>query len=69
VSYWCYYMDGSQKCGDCMAARERKRVTLVDLPNDMDYLKEKMALLIEHTALPEDEDEKENTAGDEEVEA
>ena len=68
VVYWCYYKDGKQKCAECMSARERKRITLRDLPDDMEYLKAKMALLIDHTGLPEEEEKAEKVT-DDEVEA
>ena len=72
-AYWCFYKEGREKCTNCMMARERTRVTIRDLPDDMDYLKAKMAKLIEHTGLPDDEDDDEkdtDEAGkDDEVEA
>ena len=57
TAFWCFYRDGRQKCTDCMATRERKRITIRDLPDDMDYLKAKMAALIEHTGMPDDDNE------------
>jgi sodium-dependent phosphate cotransporter len=54
--YWFRYKDGQQKCANCMAEREKKRVVIKELPEDMAYLKEHMKRLIEHTGLPEDED-------------
>ena len=71
VTYWCYYQNGREKCTNCMAARERKRVTIRDLPDDIEYLKTKMALLIDHTGLPEDADDKKEgeTDEDKEIEA
>jgi sodium-dependent phosphate cotransporter len=54
--YWFRYKDGSQKCSDCMAEREKKRLVIKELPEDMIYLKEHMKRLIEHTGLPEDEE-------------
>jgi len=74
LTYWCYYKDGREKCSNCLLARERNRVTLRDLPDDMEYLKSKMALMIEHTGLPDDEtkDEKKDSVSkesDEEMDA
>ena len=59
TSHWCYYRDGHKSCADCMRERERKRVTLRDLPDDIEYLKTKMALLMEHTGLADDDDDEE----------
>lgn len=58
VAYWCKFADGSEKCGNCLSTRERKRVAIRDLPDDMEYLKAKMAAVIEHTGLPDDDEEK-----------
>merc|ERR1712137_1401073 len=67
TAFWCFYRDGRAKCVECMTNRERKRVTIRDLPDDMDYLKLKMAALIDHTGLPEDEEDKEAHAEEEDV--
>ena len=56
-------------------ARERNRVTLRDLPDDMDYLKAKVSLLMERAGIPADEDtaeedaEKKDSAKEDEIEA
>jgi len=60
VIYWCQYQNGDQKCGDCLAVRERKRVAIRDLPDDMEYLKAKVAAIIDHTGLPDDEQDEKN---------
>jgi sodium-dependent phosphate cotransporter len=65
TAYWCKFQDGQTKCAECFQKRERKRVVMQELPDDMEYLKAKLAALIEHTGLPSDEDAKE---GDEEAE-
>mmetsp|Transcript_6075 Transcript_6075/g.17050 ORF Transcript_6075/g.17050 Transcript_6075/m.17050 type:complete len:574 (+) Transcript_6075:465-2186(+) len=67
LAYWCAYQDGQQKCYTCMSTRERKRKAIVDLPDDMEFLKARVAALTEHTGLPEEE-AAEKDAG-EEVEA
>mmetsp|Transcript_7508 Transcript_7508/g.9791 ORF Transcript_7508/g.9791 Transcript_7508/m.9791 type:complete len:599 (-) Transcript_7508:119-1915(-) len=73
MTYWCMYMDGQEKCGVCMATRERKRVALNDLPDDMDFLKARVEALTEHTGfVVEDEEEaaaKEVSEEEEEVNA
>jgi sodium-dependent phosphate cotransporter len=56
--YVCQFKGGKEKCGLCMANREKKRIVMEDLPEDMEYLKTRMVALIEHTGLPvDDEDE------------
>lgn len=55
LMYWCKYMAGIQKCTDCMATRERKRITVRDLPDDMEYLKAKVALLLENAGMDDEE--------------
>jgi sodium-dependent phosphate cotransporter len=76
LAYWCQFKGGRKSCGDCMGNRERKRLVMEELPDDMVYLKAKMAALIEHTGLPLDEEDEEGDAEavkadeeDEEVEA
>merc|ERR1712137_1090342 len=68
--YWCMYQDGREKCYTCMTARERKRVAMKELPDDMEFLKARVAALSEHTGLPvEEEGDKDAEAAEEEVEA
>ncbi|KAL7557322.1 hypothetical protein ACA910_022416 [Epithemia clementina (nom. ined.)] len=57
LTYWCIYMDGREKCTNCMMKRERMRVAKQDLPDDMDYLKARVAALTEHTGLIVDDEE------------
>jgi sodium-dependent phosphate cotransporter len=57
--YWCKFKGGSQKCGDCMATREERRVVMKELPDEMKYLRAKVAALIEHTGYSEEEEEDE----------
>jgi sodium-dependent phosphate cotransporter len=66
--YSCQYRGGKEACALCMSNREKKRVVLAALPEDMEYLKARMAALIEHTGLPVDdeEDEEEAVKGDDE---
>jgi len=60
--YYCKYKGGKENCIECLERREVRRVTMKELPEDMVFLKAKLAALIEHTGLPED-------AGMEEIEA
>ncbi|KAL7562465.1 hypothetical protein ACA910_005439 [Epithemia clementina (nom. ined.)] len=76
ITFWCIYMNGREKCSNCMMERERKRVATKDLPDDMEYFKARVAALTEHTGLiVEDEEEveeqegEEHDAGDAEIEA
>ena len=65
MTYWCLYMDGREKCFNCMTRRERKRRAMMDLPDDMDYLKARVAALTDHTGLVvEDEDDDEDDQED-----
>eukprot|EP00977_Amphora_coffeiformis_P016838 scaffold5325_cov183-Amphora_coffeaeformis.AAC.16 len=66
--YWCYYKDGREKCSNCLLDRERRRVINRDLPDDIDYIKSKLALLMEHTGLPDDVTEDEKKDGSKESE-
>jgi sodium-dependent phosphate cotransporter len=68
--YSCQFRGGKEACAKCMSTREKKRVVMNSLPEDMEYLKARMAALIEHTGLPvedeEDEDADEAVKGDDE---
>jgi sodium-dependent phosphate cotransporter len=57
--YWFKFMGGSQKCADCMANREEKRIVMKELPDEMKYLRAKVAALIEYTGYSEEEEEEE----------
>jgi len=66
-TYWCRYMGGIDACADCFKTRERRRVTLRDLPDNMEYVMATLQALVEHTALPlsdesDDEEESEEEA-------
>lgn len=74
-AHWCKYMDGMQACTDCLQAREQHRATLQELPQDMEYIKETLAALLEHTGMPpirgdddkdQDDEEADEEDGDEE---
>jgi sodium-dependent phosphate cotransporter len=56
LAYWCRFKGGTKSCGDCMGNRERKRLVIEELPDDMVFLKAKVTALIEHTGLPVDEE-------------
>jgi sodium-dependent phosphate cotransporter len=66
--YSCQFRGGKEACVQCMSTREKKRVVMNALPEDMEYLKARMAALIEHTGLPveDDEDAEEAIKGDDE---
>jgi hypothetical protein len=55
--FYCRYRGGSEQCRACMAERERKRVAALELADDMDYVKSKLAALVEYTGLPPDKEE------------
>jgi sodium-dependent phosphate cotransporter len=60
--YWCVRKGGKESCLASFQIRERKRVIMKDLPDDMDYIKAKLARLSEHTGLPEEEEDEEDSA-------
>jgi sodium-dependent phosphate cotransporter len=63
--YWFKFKGGTQKCADCMATREEKRIVMKALPDEMKYLRAKVAALIEHTGYSEEEEEEEGEKADE----
>jgi sodium-dependent phosphate cotransporter len=65
--YWYRFSGGQESCVNCMTERERKRVALEELPDDMQELKAKLTALVEHTGLLVDE--KDEEASSEELEA
>merc|ERR1712226_480655 len=73
MAYWCKYQEGREKCIGCMEDRERKRVAIQELPDDMEFLKARVAALTDHTGMvvEDDEEEKdvEKEAAEEEVAA
>jgi len=71
MTYWCLYLEGREKCTECMTQRERKRVAMKDLPEDMEFLKARIAALTEHTGLVTDEEEEceKGSEDEEEVDA
>jgi sodium-dependent phosphate cotransporter len=60
TGYWCRFKDGQEKVATCFANRQRKRETLQNLPDDMEYLKSQILALKEHTGLGEDDAEAQN---------
>jgi sodium-dependent phosphate cotransporter len=60
--YWCVRKGGKESCLESFQIRERKRVVMKDLPDDMDYIKAKLARLSEHTGLPDAEEDEEDSA-------
>jgi len=66
LGFWCRFRDGKAKCTTCFERRELKRETYETLPEDMAFLKAKISALVDHTGMPEDEEEDEDvekTAG------
>jgi sodium-dependent phosphate cotransporter len=51
TAYWCRFQGGRRACRICFEQRERKRIALRDLPDDIEYLKAQVAALTEHTGL------------------
>ena len=61
--YWCMYLGGRDTCIACMERRERKRSTLENLPDDMDFVMRKLNALIDHTGLQDDDEDEEEEEG------
>lgn len=57
--YWCYFQEGKKKMIEGFAARQRKQEAIKNLPDDMEVLKRKIQILIDHTGAPEDDEEDE----------
>jgi sodium-dependent phosphate cotransporter len=57
LAYWWRFKDGKQTLNTCFERRERVRLTMKDLPDDMEFLKAKVTALMEHTGLPDDDEE------------
>ncbi|EED89425.1 sodium phosphate cotransporter, Na/Pi cotransport system protein [Thalassiosira pseudonana CCMP1335] len=57
--WWWKKQDGHQACLDCLDKRTAMNECKATLPEDMKFLKQKVARLSEHTGLPEDEEEAE----------
>ena len=66
--YWWRCKGGEQNCLECMGNRQARHIAVTSLPKDMEYLKKKVNALADHTGLPEDEEEDEESEalGDEE---
>eukprot|EP00985_Skeletonema_marinoi_P014140 scaffold7112_cov119-Skeletonema_marinoi.AAC.4 len=56
VVWWWKRQDGRAKFIASLDKRSARNATLSSLPEDMQYLKSKVAQLAEHTGLPEDEE-------------
>ena len=65
IIYWCHFMEGREKCASWMAKGERRRVAMRDYPDDIEFIKERVAALIEHSGL----DTKEKEIKEQEAEA
>jgi len=68
TAYYCQYKGGRQQCYDCLVSRQARRETLETLPEDMEFLKKKIAELSEHTGLPQEEADEEAPAKADEAE-
>lgn len=67
LGYWCQFKGGKQHCTSCFAARERRRIVYLNLPDDMDHLKCKVSWLVEYTGLPTDDEGEEDGEENEEA--
>lgn len=57
LAFWCHFRDGKAKMSTCFKKRQRRNDAFETLPDDMEFLKKKVAALLDHTGLPEDDDE------------
>jgi sodium-dependent phosphate cotransporter len=62
-AWWWRRQEGREKFIDCLEKRGVRSAAVASLPEDMQYLKGKVAQLAEHTGLPEDEVADEEKAG------
>ena len=53
-AWWWKRQDGHAKCLQCLDKREAYNKTMKTLPEDMELLKKKVTQLSEHTGLPDD---------------
>ncbi|KAG7347074.1 sodium-dependent phosphate pump NptA [Nitzschia inconspicua] len=56
--YWWRWQGGKDSCYNCLVERQKRHEASRDLPEDMEYLKNKIRELQEHTGLLEEEDAK-----------
>jgi len=71
-AWWWKRQGGRDKFIDCLDKRGVRSAAIASLPEDMEFLKSKVAQLAEHTGLPEDEVDEEKveaSEGTEEAEA
>ncbi|KAL3924753.1 MAG: hypothetical protein SGILL_000848 [Bacillariaceae sp.] len=54
--YWWRWNGGKDSCYNKMVTRQKRSVTMKELPDDMEFLKAKIRELQEHTGLLEEED-------------
>ena len=54
LAFWCKYRGGRQRCEECFRARERRRIIMQNLPDEIEYLKARIRALTEHTGLGSD---------------
>lgn len=62
-AWWWRRQEGRAKFIACLDKRAARNDAMANLPEDMKYLKSKVAQLAEHTGLPEDEEVDEEKAG------
>jgi sodium-dependent phosphate cotransporter len=58
TGYWCHFKQGKEKMSQCFQERQRHREAVHALPDDMEFLKAKITALVDHTGLPEEEQDK-----------
>jgi solute carrier family 34 (sodium-dependent phosphate cotransporter) len=61
TAYSCRYRGGWENMIECFRQRETKRLMWAELPTDLVYLKEKVALILEETGLEDTKEGEEET--------
>ena len=49
--YWFNWGGGNEYCTDCFAQRERRRLAMEDFPDEMEFLRETVMALVDHTGM------------------
>ena len=62
--YWWRWQGGKDKCYQCLVTRQKRRDTMKELPDDMEFLKAKIHELQDHTGLLDEEEGADDHADD-----
>jgi solute carrier family 34 (sodium-dependent phosphate cotransporter) len=62
--YWWRWQEGKDSCYYCLINRRRRHEAIRDLPDDMEFLKNKLRELQEHTGIIDEEDDNQDAGDD-----